>query len=900
MKTKNLQKRMAAVLICLAMAFAAKAQTTALTLSDLQTQFAAAVASGVPATINVGASIIVNADLSLVSTGDSIALNFTSYAITVTSGTFTIGNKVKITSTLGNAIQALAGGTVIINAGCCITSSATSPVTAAGGNVIINGGKIFTSNFPAASAGLSGTVTGGTLTINGGRLYTNATGTARGVGIDYLGTCIVNGGEIHSDMGGGRGISINATGAGGKLYVNGGTITALGATGRAIQADNGNAFVWISGSPVINGGLEAIIAQKYAVVVVGGTPTLTGVIGTNLVAGSTPAWNPVLYDARAINITATPTTGYYAVSQPVTVASGTMSVLKYTGASSGGTGPGVTNPVTVTPTTLVYTTDGTYPIATSTAYTAPVTMAIPSVLNVAPIIEGTAVGASKVFNYWPLGVPMTAAPMPTAYTTAKEISIFSDAFPNVANTNFTPGWGQTTVASIVKIAGVNTLKYANLNYEGIEIGSDVNAVPMKYLHLDVWTSDATSLQIYPISRSTGDTRFYTAGSLVANSWNSIDIPLTYFTNLGLNVSDIFQFKFVGSGTVYVQNLYFYDNTTTVDTQVPTDFTASTGAITSTSVELLLKATDDSGAVNYTITYGTTSITVGGVSGVQKSYVVIGLNGSTAYSFSVTAKDLTGNIAANSPIVVSATTLVGLQVPSTSAPTPTVDAAKVMSIYSDAYTPITSTINYNPNWSQTTLVTTFNVGTDATMKYENFNYQGIDLGGVIDLSNMTKVHIDVFTPNETSITFQPISTPSGTKVALTPLALNVWNSYDIPLSSFTGLNKTGVFQVMFNDGTKKIAYIDNIYFYNDETMNVATVAGSSVKCYPSQVTANVKVTADTEISTVTVHNLVGQSVKSVVVNSNEKSIDLSAVPGGNYFVTVKLANGQSSTQKIVKL
>jgi hypothetical protein len=55
-----------------------------------------------------------------------------------------------------------------------------------------------------------------------------------------------------------------------------------------------------------------------------------------------------------------------------------------------------------------------------------------------------------------------------------------------------------------------------------------------------------------------------------------------------------------------------------------------------------------------------------------------------------------------------------------------------------------------------------------------------------------------------------------------------------------------------------------------------------------------------INVITVRNLLGQSIKSVVVNGNEQTVDLSAVTAGNYFVTVKLANGQQATQKIVKL
>jgi len=37
-----------------------------------------------------------------------------------------------------------------------------------------------------------------------------------------------------------------------------------------------------------------------------------------------------------------------------------------------------------------------------------------------------------------------------------------------------------------------------------------------------------------------------------------------------------------------------------------------------------------------------------------------------------------------------------------------------------------------------------------------------------------------------------------------------------------------------------------------------------------------------------------------MNDLTKTIDLSNVASGNYFVTVKLANGQLSTQKIVKM
>ena len=97
------------------------------------------------------------------------------------------------------------------------------------------------------------------------------------------------------------------------------------------------------------------------------------------------------------------------------------------------------------------------------------------------------------------------------------------------------------------------------------------------------------------------------------------------------------------------------SSTTNDTQVPTGFTATIGAITGSSVELLLNATDNSGTVVYNVAYGTATASTSTTSGVQKSLLISALSPNTPYTLSITASDLTGNKALNNPIVVSATT-----------------------------------------------------------------------------------------------------------------------------------------------------------------------------------------------------------------------------------------------------
>ncbi len=498
-----------------------------------------------------------------------------------------------------------------------------------------------------------------------------------------------------------------------------------------------------------------------------------------------------------------------------------------------------------------------------------------------------------------LGVPTTSAPTPTAYAAPKVISIFSDAFTNLAGTDLNPNWGQSTAVSTIQIGTDNVLKYANLNYQGTQFGSDVTAVTMKYLHVDVWTPNETSLQIFCISHSTGE-KFVQLTPLNLNAWNSFNIPLTSFTSQGLSLADLYQFKVVGAGgkTVYLDNMYFYDDSATADTQAPTAFTATAGTIASDGVTLLLNASDDSGAISYTISYGSgpTIVTTSGVSGVQKSFTISGLTASTAYTFSVTAKDATGNTAANSPVTVNATTLASLP----AAPTPTANAAKVISIYSDAYTNVAGT-NLFPGWGQSTVATATTMGGNAAIKYTTFNYQGIELGSHVDASTMTKLHIDIYPTTETVVHITPISPGHELSTNVGTLIANQWNSFNISLTSFTGVVMSDVFQFKFDTGTGGTFYMDNLYFFNDTATGLTNVeSANGINCYPNPVTDKLNISAKSDISLVIVRNLLGQTVKQITLTGIQGSINLDEIASGNYFVTVKLTNGQLSTQKLIKL
>jgi len=333
------------------------------------------------------------------------------------------------------------------------------------------------------------------------------------------------------------------------------------------------------------------------------------------------------------------------------------------------------------------------------------------------MVDGVASGASCASGGGGPTAPVTSAPAPTR-PAADVIAVFSDPYPIVLGpgpVDYNPNWGQGTVTTTETIAGNATLKYANLNYQGTDFGGpqDLTAAGMTSLHVDFWTTDATALDVYVIGAGESPV------ALTPNpgNWVSVDIPLTDFT--GVDMSQAIQFKFVGNGTVFLDNLYFYCD---------------------------------------------------------------GCGGGNAWPTT----------------------------PTEAAPTPTVDAGDVLSIFSDAYTPAV-TADFNPNWGQATVTTIESIAGNATLKYAGLNYQGTSWEGTpLDLTaaGMTMLHVDFWTVDSTALNVYVIGAGESA-VALTPSFGN-WVSVDIPLTDFTGVDMSQAIQFKF-DGNGTI-FLDNLYFF----------------------------------------------------------------------------------------
>ncbi|MBO5540698.1 MAG: discoidin domain-containing protein [Muribaculaceae bacterium] len=266
-------------------------------------------------------------------------------------------------------------------------------------------------------------------------------------------------------------------------------------------------------------------------------------------------------------------------------------------------------------------------------------------------------------------------------------------------------------------------------------------------------------------------------------------------------------------------------TEVTDNEVPTitSAEAAADAATETSVTLNINGNDNSSKYLAYEINGANYALGTNVAGEASPVVISGLNGGTQYDFNVVAIDAFGNRSEAMQVTAQTT---GDVFELTAAPTPTQDAANVVSIYSDAYEPATG--YWIGGWGQTTQTAFETVNEDQMYVFTNFNYLGFEYSQDVDLSQMEFLHIDVLPMQDMRLGVTPImrnttgATEQPTSVGeLTP---RQWNSIDLPLSTFTNMDFTSGtnFQFKFdaNGGaTAEKLYIDNLYFWKSASTHL---------------------------------------------------------------------------------
>lgn len=420
--------------------------------------------------------------------------------------------------------------------------------------------------------------------------------------------------------------------------------------------------------------------------------------------------------------------------------------------------------------------------------------------------------------------PPSTNPTAPTHLSANVISLFSDSYTNISSINWYPNWGQSTTHLDMTVSGNTIKRYDNINYEGVEFGSPLDVSTMEKLHFDIWTPNCSAFDFYLINLSPFAEQKITVNP-TQSGWNSFDIPLTSFSSI--NKANIGQFKFVstpfGGATVYLDNIYFWKS---AGTPTITGFSVPTKYLGDAAFNLTAPTSNSTGAFSY----------------VSSNTSVATISGSTVTIVGVGSTTITANQAPDSTYSAGSTTAI-LNVryapPATAAPVPTHSSSIVQSLYSDSYTNVTGT-DWNPNWGQSTIVSGITIGGNATLRYDNLNYQGVQFSSGVDASAYNHLHVDLYTPNCSAFQLFLINTPGGEQAVTLNPTFNGWNSFDIPLSSYNSINLSNIGQLKLV-GTpfgSSAVFLDNLYFWNavTPTLGSFTVPAKELGDAPFSLTA----------------------------------------------------------------
>lgn len=355
MKTTNyLKKIVFATFCCLGLT------ANAVDVGDfngLKTEYAASqlAAAGTTTTITLTASITIDEDIDLIPATD--------HPVIIDAG----ANKIIIQVTNPNIININFGGALVIQGTAALIATNGTGTK----NIAIDGGTYSTSG---SSTLIQLPNTNATLTVKDGTFSVGTGTSARAFQVQNVNSKVIFNKGTVTVGNGGRGFHVNP----GSVQINGGSFT-MGGTGTGSQ------IFRLEGSSGINveindgtfdaGGGNVIGFASASTTATAIVRKMTATTTGNIYAkNAAPTGTQLIYDFRAFTITPTPVAGIYTFPLDVTLASETTTT-------------GI-DPVDAVGATMVYTIDGTDPVATSTAYSAAINLTEAATLNVTMLKDG--------------------------------------------------------------------------------------------------------------------------------------------------------------------------------------------------------------------------------------------------------------------------------------------------------------------------------------------------------------------------------------------------------------------------------------------------------------------------------------------------------------------------------
>ncbi len=251
----------------------------------------------------------------------------------------------------------------------------------------------------------------------------------------------------------------------------------------------------------------------------------------------------------------------------------------------------------------------------------------------------------------------------------------------------------------------------------------------------------------------------------------------------------------------------------------------------------------------------------------------------------------------------------LGTPMTPAPDPNFAAVDVISMFSNVYTDVPVN-TWQTAWSQGTLNDIQIQGND-TKKYTGLNFVGVETTGsnILNVSNMTHLYLNVWTPNMTEFRVKLVDFGNDLSYAggddteheltFNPI-LESWITLDIPLTNFVNLaSNNHIAQLIFsgNPSGSGVVYVDNVLFHNVVT-GIETIQANEMKLYPNPVQNELSIANSENLATIQILSLTGDIIL-VQKDMTTATLDVSQLENGLYVCVLKTINGEILQSKFIK-
>ena len=248
------------------------------------------------------------------------------------------------------------------------------------------------------------------------------------------------------------------------------------------------------------------------------------------------------------------------------------------------------------------------------------------------------------------------------------------------------------------------------------------------------------------------------------------------------------------------------------------------------------------------------------------------------------------------------------VPPTTAPTapPTRNAGDVISLYSEAYTNVTS--NFDAEWCGANSIEEVSIAGNNVQAYKGNACQGIVLDAGIDASAFTNLHVDVYIEAGVDVTSKVfnlkfVQQPGAGALEVNfnaestpPLVAGSWIAIDVAvdLSTFTGFKEFGI---TAGNLANQVWY-DNLYVYKAATAGVSDNAALDVSMHPNPAAGVLNLSAANTIEDASIYNVLGREVMGLNIDSNSAAIDVSGLSSGIYLIKYTIGDAVG-TAKFIK-